>query len=299
MKTQIVATMLIAALSGTAIPASADPAERRVAVEQGVTLRVIEAGKATARPIVFIPGWSTGADIWRAQIDRFAGKYRVIAFDPRSQGDSTKVTIGNTPEQRAADLHAVLSSLHIRRPVLVAWSQAVQDTAAYVLKYGTRDLAGIVLVDAAVSDGSKGIAERPKQAAFQFGLFGTYLSDQQAYLRGMFGAIISKPQPRQMIESAVATGMKTPPSVGMSMLVSDMFTLDRTAALGKIDCPVLIVAAGQSFELGQQRAEAKAIQNARFVEIDDSAHAVFIDQPERFASALSDFLGTLEAAPRR
>jgi pimeloyl-ACP methyl ester carboxylesterase len=62
---------------------------------------------------------------------------------------------------------------------------------------------------------------------------------------------------------------------------------------------VLIVAAGQSFELEQQRAEAKAIPNARFVEIDDSAHAVFIDQPERFASALSDFLGTLEAAPRR
>jgi microsomal epoxide hydrolase len=87
--------------------------------------------------------------------------------------------------------------------------------------------------------------------------------------------------------------MKTPPSIGMSMLVSDMFTLDRTAALAKMDCPVLIVAAGSSSELDRQKAEAKLIKNARFVEIDDSAHAVFIDQPERFASALADFLKTI------
>jgi len=284
---------MLIALVATAMPAAANPIERRITVAPGVILRSIEAGKATGRPIVFIPGWSTGADIWRGQIGRFAANYRVISFDPRSQGQSSKVTVGNTPEQRAADLHALLIAQHIKRPVLVGWSQAVQDVAAYVMKYGSRDLAGIVLVDAAVADGSKGIAERPKEAAFQFGLFGIYLNDQQAYLRGMFSAIISKPQPPGVVERAVTVAMKTPPSTGMSMLVSDMFTLDRTAALAKIDCPVLVVAAQSSFEIERQRAEAKLIKNARFVQIDDSAHAVFIDQPDRFASALSDFLERL------
>jgi microsomal epoxide hydrolase len=278
---------------GTASSTAANAIERRITVAPGVNLRSIEAGKATAPPVVFIPGWSAGADIWSDQIKRFASNNRVLAFDPRSQGQSSKVTAGNTPEQRAADLHALLIAQHVKRPVLVAWSQAVQDVAAYVLKYGTRDLSGIVLVDAAVSDGSRGIAARPEQTAFQFGRFGTYLSDQEAYLRGMFGAIISKPQPPGVVDHAIATGMKTPPSVGMSMLVSDMFTIDRTAALAKIDCPVLIIAAASSSEVDRQKAEAKAIKHARFVQIDDSAHAVFLDQPDRFASELKSFLDSL------
>jgi len=58
--------------------------ERKVDVGEGVSLRVIEAGQGSGSTLVFIPGWSTGADIWRQQIDRFAPTHRVIAFDPRS-----------------------------------------------------------------------------------------------------------------------------------------------------------------------------------------------------------------------
>lgn len=288
-----VAAILVLATGSPGWSASG-PVETRVAVAPGIVLRSIEAGKSEGRPpIVFIPGWSAGADIWSDQLKRFAGKYRVMAFDPRSQGDSTKTMRVNTPEQRAIDLHVLLARRHFDRPVLVGWSQAAQDIAAYVSKYGTDNLAGIVLVDAAISDGAKGIAERPEQTAFQFRLFGSYLSDQEAYLRGMFGAIISKPQPPGAVDRAIAVAMKTPPSVGMAMLVADMFTLDRRAALAKMDCPVLIIAAASSPELDRQKAEAKAIQNARFVQIDDSAHAVFLDQPDRFASELSAFLDGL------
>lgn len=268
--------------------------EKHIAVAPDVILRSIEsANKAGNPPIIFIPGWGAGGDIWQDQIDRFDEKHRVISFDPRSQGESTKTVSGNTPEQRAADLHALIAKLNVERPVLVGWSQAAQDIAAYVAAYGSDHLSGIVLVDAAVSDGAKGIAARPEQAAFQFRLLGIYLSDQQAYLRGMFEAIISKPQVPGMVDQAVATAMKTPPSLGLSMLVADMFTIDRTPALAKMDCPVLIIAAGSSGELAQQKAQANAIKNARFVQIDEAAHAVFLDQPERFAAALTEFLDTL------
>jgi microsomal epoxide hydrolase len=262
-----------------------------IAVAPGVVLYTIESGPAAGRPtIVFIPGWSTSTEIWQGQIDRFDDKFRVIAFDPRSQGKSTKTTNGNTPEQRAVDLHSLLARKKVDRPVLVGWSQAAQDVAAYVLRYGTADLSGIVLVDAAVADGAKGITQRPREAAFQFQLFGTYLHDQDAYLRGMFSAIVSKPQPSGVIDRAVATGMKTPPSIGIAMLVSDLFTSDRTGALAKMNCPVMIIAAARSGELDRQKAQAQAIKNARFVEIEDAAHAVFLDQPDRFATAVEGFV---------
>jgi len=293
----LVYALLGCSLAAIAAPVSAEIAspivEKRVTVAPAVVLRVIEAGQSKGRPIVFIPGWGAGADIWRDQINRFDETYRIISFDPRSQGHSTKTVSGNTPEQRAVDLHALLTKERAHRPVLIGWSQASQDIAAYVLRYGTRDISGIVLVDAAVSDGANSIAERPQEAAFQFRLFGAYLGDQEAYLRGMFAAIIRKRQAPGVVEQAIATAMRTPPSIGLSMLVSDMFTVDRRPALAKMDCPVLIVAAATSEELGRQKAEVNAIKNGRFVQIEDAGHAVFLDQPDRFAAALAGFLKSI------
>ncbi len=188
---------LIAVICLGTMPGSAESnpgSSRMVNVADGVSLRVTEGGKAGGEPaLVFIPGWSTGADIWNHQIDAFAKTHRVIAFDPRSQGESTKTTRGNTPETRAQDLHALLEPLGVRRPVLIGWSQGVQDVAAYVERYGSNDLAGIVLVDAAISDGADGIDARPQETAAQFKMFAVYQAHQKEYLGGMMRAIIMRP----------------------------------------------------------------------------------------------------------
>jgi pimeloyl-ACP methyl ester carboxylesterase len=265
-----------------------------VEVGDGVSLRVIEAGKPGDAPaLVFIPGWSTGGDIWRHQIDTFAKTHRVIAFDPRSQGESTKTTNGNTPEIRAQDLHSLLERLGLRRPVLIGWSQGVQDIAAYVERYGTKDLAGIVLVDAAVSDGADGVVARSQETAEQFKMFAVYQAHQKEYLEGMMHAIISKPQSDGVIERLVSTGMKTPSDIGVGMLVADMFGVNRTPALKKIECPMLIVASTKSFELPRQQAAANQIPHAHFEKVDDAAHAVFVDHPDRFDELVKNFVSGL------
>jgi pimeloyl-ACP methyl ester carboxylesterase len=270
-----------------------------VDVGESVSLRVIEAGKpGDEAALVFIPGWSTGADIWRHQIDTFAKTHRVISFDPRSQGESTKTTSGNTPERRAQDLHSLLERLHVQQPVLIGWSQGVQDIAAYVERYGTKDLAGIVLVDAAVSDGADGMAARPEETAAQFKMFAVYQAHQREYLDGMMRAIISKPPSDGAIEGLVGTGMKTPPDIGVEMLVADMFGVNRTSALKKIDCPTLIIASAKSDEFARQQTAANQIPHARFEKVDDTAHAVFVDQPDRFAELVTDFIAKLATTAR-
>jgi non-heme chloroperoxidase len=289
--------LLIAVISLGSMRAHAESttgSSHMVEVGNGVSLRVIEAGKPGDGPVlVFIPGWSTGADIWRRQIDRFAPTHRVIAFDPRSQGESTKTTSGNTPETRAQDLHALLDHLSVREPVLIGWSQGVQDIAAYVERYGTKELAGIVLVDAAVSDGADGMAARSEETGAQFKMFAVYQAHQNEYLHGMMRAIISKPQSDNAIEGLVNTGMKTPPDVGVGMLVADMFGVNRTPALKKIECPTLIIASAKSFELSRQQAAGNQIPHARLEKVDDTAHAVFLDQPDRFDELVRNFAATL------
>src|SRR5207249_8089046 len=129
------------------------------------------------------------------------------------------------------DLRNLLERLNARSPVLIGWSQGVQDLAAYIEHYGTHDLAGLVLVDAAISDGADGITARTEETTAQFKMFAVYQARQEEYLRGMMGAIISKPQPGGTIDQFVATGMKTPPSIGIAMLVADLVGVNRTTGL--------------------------------------------------------------------
>ena len=60
-------------ITAGAVFVRADPVpdlrEQKVNVGGNVSLRVIEAGKPDAQPVlIFISGWSTDADIWRHQI---------------------------------------------------------------------------------------------------------------------------------------------------------------------------------------------------------------------------------------
>jgi len=49
----------------------------------------------------------------------------------------------------------------------------------------------------------------------------------------MMGAIISKPQPEGTIDRLVATGMKTPPSIGTGMLVRRSFWRESDGCVEK------------------------------------------------------------------
>ncbi|HET9368152.1 MAG TPA: alpha/beta hydrolase, partial [Candidatus Udaeobacter sp.] len=141
---------------------------------------------------------------------------------------------------------------------------------------------------------------RSQETAEQFKMFAVYQAHQKEYLAGMMRAIISRSQSDGVIERLVSTGMKTPSDIGVGMLVADMFGVNRTPALKKIECPTLIVASTKSFELPRQQAAANQIPRARFEKIDDAAHAVFVDQPDRFDELLKNFLASLatNAAPR-
>jgi non-heme chloroperoxidase len=45
--------------------------------------------------------------------------------------------------------------------------------------------------------------------------------------------------------------------------------------------------------LSRQQAAANQIPHARFEKIEDAAHAVFIDQPDRFDELLKSFIASL------
>src|SRR5574341_603719 len=73
-----------------------------VTTGDGVRLHYRESGSGPA--ILFVPGWTMPAEIWEPQIEHFSKRWRVVAMDPRSQGESSQTTEGHYPERRAQDI---------------------------------------------------------------------------------------------------------------------------------------------------------------------------------------------------
>ncbi len=110
-----------------------------------VRLHYLSGGSGST--IVFVPGWTMPADIWGPQLRYFARSHRVIALDPRSQGASDRVSEGNFVGRRAQDVHELLHHLGAQHVVLVVWSLGVVEALELVERFGTADIAGLVLVD--------------------------------------------------------------------------------------------------------------------------------------------------------
>lgn len=269
-----------------------------VPVGSDVRIHYVEQGDPNAKlSLLFVPGWATSTAVWRDQMARFSSSARVIAIDPRSQGESTVTVQSNTPEQRAQDMQAVAKALDLRNVVLVGWSQGVQDVAAYAAAFGGNGVLGYVLVDAPVGAGAAASVSRPDELKQLLERLAIYQRHPKEYLRGMMNAIIRSPQARERIDEYVAIGLRTPPDLGVSMLMMDFVAVDRRPALAKFNRPTLVIAAAESGEIDAQRDMAAQIKGARFETIKDAGHAVFLDQPERFHQLLADFLQQAQQAP--
>jgi microsomal epoxide hydrolase len=262
-----------------------------VTLADGTRIRYLEAGTGTDAPtLIFIPGFLMPAMIWKEQLEAFAGQGRTIAIDPRSQGESTKTADGNTPEVRAQDLRELLGKLGLSHVVLIGWSQGVQDVAAYVEQFGSECVAGFVLVDAPPSAGPTRLETDPQASKALLGRLAFFAAQPREYVSGMMARVVRKPLPESERQFWIESALKTPTSTAISMLVSDLLTVDRRPALRKFDKPTLVVASSASSELALQQEVAQTIRDAEFLSIEDAGHAVFVDQPVAFNRAVAAFI---------
>lgn len=290
--------VLLLCLGATTVCGSQNNSRRiidgRVTTPSGVSIHYLQSGSPTSdRALVLIPGWRLPAYLWREQLEKFSQIIRVIAIDPRSQGESTKITEGNSPESRARDLHDLLAAVGVVHPVLVGWSQGAQDVAAYVQQFGNDSVAAVVFVDSPVSIGPAEIEQHKEFSKIILSGISVYAEHPAEYSRGMVDSLFKQPHPDLDKDKVVESTLKTPTDIGIAMLVMDIFGADRSAALAKLDKPALVIASASSPLLDLQKAMAARIPGAGFVQIEGAGHAIFIDQPNEFDGTLKTFLQSI------
>jgi len=253
-----------------------------------IKVHYVEAG-AGDRTLVFVPGWTTTAEVWKEQIPYFASRgFRVLAIDPRSHGQTTRTEEGNTYQQQAADLNAFLRTLKIRRPVLVGWSAGVLVLLEYVSSSEAEQPESLVLVDGGVlgfkeADYPGGMTmQQARSIVLSFQENRAKATEQ--FVQGMFQAR----QPQLLITEITQGSMKVPTGTVVSLLM-DIFTGDRRPLLPRVKVRTLIVMAESNRLLGEYMQSK--IGGSKLEVIPEAGHAVFLEKPQAFNQVLESFLG--------
>jgi pimeloyl-ACP methyl ester carboxylesterase len=254
-----------------------------------IKVHYIEAG-AGDHTLVFLPGWTMTAEVWKEQIPYFASRnFRVIAMDPRGQGQTTKTEQGNTYFQHAADLVAFLKALKLDRQqtTLVGWSAAVDTLLEYVSSPETGQPEHLVFVDGGPmfrkeTDYPWGVTiQQGRTMALGFEDDRAKAADR--FVRGMFKAT----QAELLYKELADASMKTPTGTAVALFF-DFFSGDRRQALSRIMAPTLIVVADGNRAMGEFMQSK--IGGSQLEVVPDSGHALFLEKPQAFNQVLEGFL---------
>lgn len=111
--------------------------------------RIFYKDWGAGRPVVFSHGWPLNADAWDPQLMLMATNgFRAIAHDRRGHGRSSQRWDGNTMDDYADDLAAVIEALDLHDVVLVGHSTGGGEVVRYLGRHGTARVSKAVLVGA-------------------------------------------------------------------------------------------------------------------------------------------------------
>lgn len=285
--------VLVAALLGRAVdaqPATASrPIDQQVRVGPDLEVHYREAG--SGRALVFLPGWTFSSEVFQHQLAHFAGRYHVLALDPRSQGRSSRTPEGNTYTQHGADLAAFLDRLALKDVVLVGWSWGCHGLYAYVRAHGTDNLRAAVCIDQTPrSLGPAGEWAEGDVEDFQRSLHGLLYARRERAER-LARWMVRRPLSEAELGWLVEQSLATPTGAALSLLV-DGTLADYTPEAERLDGKVPVLNFVSRDSAPQARAWLRRHAPHSELQVVDG-HMGFWADADAFNRALEDFLARL------
>ena len=115
--------------------------------ELDVNRSLIYEDHGSGSPVVLIDGWPLSGASWEKQTAALlAAGHRVITYDRRGFGRSSKPATGYDYDTFAADLAAVLDALSLDKVDLVGFSMGTGEVTRYLGKYGSKQVRRAVLI---------------------------------------------------------------------------------------------------------------------------------------------------------
>jgi len=249
--------------------------------------------------VVLVHGWPVDSRSWEPQVyPLLAAGYRVITYDRRGFGRSSRPTAGYDFDTLAADLQVLLEQLDLRGATVVGFSLGTGELARYIGRYGTERIGAAVFIESLAPSFAKS-ADNPwgVDEAGVAGVQQAILADRPAWLTGLVNDFLNLEDNlgKRVSEETVRTiwnaGAEASPYA--TWACPPGWLADFTQDITKIDVPTLILHGTADRILpidGQGRRLHAALPSARYVEIDGGPHVMCVSHAPEVNRELLAFL---------
>jgi pimeloyl-ACP methyl ester carboxylesterase len=231
-------------------------------------------------------------------MDGLAAGHRVITYDRRGFGRSSKPGVGYDYDTFAADLNKLLTKLDLKKVSLVGFSMGSGEVTRYLGKYGSKRVRKAVLIGTLgpylvkTDDNPEGV----DRSVFE-GIKSALRADRPAFLMEFlrnfynFDVTGGKLVSERVLEDNwnVAAGAS---AIGAVACV-DCWIEDFRKDIGRNKVPTLILHGDADRILppdASSRRQAKMIKNVTFVELPGGPHGVLWTHADQINSELVRFL---------
>ena len=271
----------------------------KVGQENSTPIELYYEDHGSGRPVVLIHGWPLNGASWEKQAAALlSAGHRVITYDRRGFGRSSKTARGYNYDTFASDLDALLSALNLTDVCLVGFSMGTGEVTRYLGRYGTRRVRKAVLIGTLgpylvkAPDNAEGV----DPGVFE-GIKAAIKADRPAFLMQFLrdfynydvtgGKLVSE----RVLEDNwnVAVGAS---AIGTLACV-DAWIEDFREDLPRNSVPTLLLHGDADRSLppdASSRRQAKMIKNVRFVELAGGPHGVPWTHADQINSELLKFV---------
>ena len=271
-----------------------------VGQENSAAIRIYYEDHGSGPPVVLVHGYGLNGHSWEKQeAALLAAGHRVITYDRRGFGASSRPSIGYDFDTLADDLHVLLSWLDLHAVVLAGFAMGTGEVARYLAVHGSARVKAAVLVapllpfllktgdnpdgiDRSVIDelAARIAADRPAamkdfmDRSYNIDLLGGSRVSDQAWQNSFY----------------VALSASAHAAVGCVGACLEDFRGDLAA----ISVPVLVIHGDQDrvlpYEATSRRLPA-LLKHARSTVIAGGSHAIIWTHADEVNRALLDFIG--------
>jgi non-heme chloroperoxidase len=271
-----------------------------VGQENSADIDLYYTDQGEGQPVVLIHGYPLNGASWEKQTATLlrAG-FRVVTYDRRGFGDSSKPSVGYDYDTFAADLATVLDVLDLTDVVLVGFSMGTGEVARYLSRHGSDRVAKVAFIGSLepyllITDDNPDGAGPPE---FFQGISDSVAKDRYAFFTGFFsdfynldenlGSRISEEALRNSWNVAAASGAYA------SVAAPLTWPTDFRADIEAITVPALIVHGTADNILPIDKTGRKFIEllpDATYAEVEGAPHGLLWTHADEVNEHLLGFL---------
>jgi non-heme chloroperoxidase len=267
--------------------------------ENSGAIQIYYEDHGSGPPVVLVHGYLLDGHSWEKQeAALLAAGYRVITYDRRGFGASSRPSVGYDYDTLAADLHVLLDQLDLRDAVLAGFCAGTGEVTRYLGTYGQRRVRAAALlaplppflpraednpdgIDRGVLDEFMAQITADRPAATK-----TYL-DRSFNIDQLGGVRVSDQAWQNSFH--VAIGASAAAVLGCAAAWLEDFRAD----LARITVPVLVVQGGQDRIMSPEATGNRLpglLRSAQHVVVPDGPHALIWTHADQVNEALLGFI---------